>query len=71
MFGSKINFGIMLRPQHIYNKFYAKHYYWKVKNNNISIKPKLKLVTTYSQKKKKISNNLPNLICCEIIVKKL
>ena len=31
MFGSIINFGVKLRSQYFYNKFYAKSYYWQVK----------------------------------------
>jgi len=29
--GSGINFEVILRPQHFYNKFYAKNCYWWVK----------------------------------------
>ena len=47
MFGGRINFRVMLRSQHFYNKSYAKSYYWWVKKNNISIWPKLELVTIY------------------------
>ena len=47
MFGGRINFGVMLLSQHFYNKSYAKSYYWWVKKNNISIWPKLELVTIY------------------------
>ena len=32
MFGDIINFGVILCPQHFYNKSYAKIYYWWVKN---------------------------------------
>ena len=31
MFGGRINFGVMLRPQRFYNKSYAKNYYWWIK----------------------------------------
>ena len=31
MFGGKINFGVMLRLQHFYNKSYVKNCYWWVK----------------------------------------
>ena len=31
MFGGRINFGIMLRSQYLYNKSYAKNCYWWVK----------------------------------------
>ena len=47
MFGGRINFRVMLRSQHFYNKSYAKSYYWWVKKKNISIWPKLELVTIY------------------------
>ena len=30
MFGGRINFGVMLHPQHFYNKSYAKICYWWV-----------------------------------------
>ena len=31
MFEDRINFGVILRPQHFYNKFYTKNCYWWVK----------------------------------------
>ena len=34
MFGGRINFGVTLRPQHFYNKSYAKNCYWWVKKKN-------------------------------------
>ena len=45
MFGGKINFEIMLHPQHFYNKSYTKSCYWWLKKNNISIWLKLESVT--------------------------
>ena len=45
--GGKINVGVMLRPQNFYNKFYAKMWYYWGGGGNISIGPKLELVTAY------------------------
>ena len=46
MFGSRINFGVMLCLQHFYNKFYVKKPLLVDKKIiNISIGPKLELVS--------------------------
>ena len=39
MFGGRINFGVKLRPQYFYNKFYAKSYYWWVKKIKLVFGP--------------------------------
>ena len=44
--GGRINFGVMLRSQHFYNKSYAKNLL-AGKKNNIGIWVKFELVTAY------------------------